>query len=102
MTNWKSFLMGISQRAALDAKPMASNPTPCGEILGRVEGRVNKPGLRAGNSSHQPGAVTYLKGLTSMNRNKPRTNEARIVGHLSSHYGNIAGSVFVAGRISIV
>jgi hypothetical protein len=44
MTNWKSFLMGISQRAELDAKPMESNPTPCGEILGRVEGRVNKPG----------------------------------------------------------
>jgi len=36
--------MGISQRAELDAKPMESNPTPCGEILGRVEGRVNKPG----------------------------------------------------------
>jgi len=36
--------MGISQRAALDAKPRESNPTLCGEILGRVEGRVNKPG----------------------------------------------------------
>src|SRR5437879_3714818 len=37
--------MGIPQRAELDAKPMESNPTLCGEILGRVEGRVNKPGL---------------------------------------------------------
>src|SRR5438128_10720021 len=56
MTNWKSFLMGISQRAELDAKPMESNPTPCGEILGRVEGRVNKPGqLSAISESDQSG-----------------------------------------------